>query len=62
MTQLVFLFTSGKGPSIWDMFAHDNRLAYSQTGDVACDSYHKYKEDVQNVKRLGVCCRFIINS
>nr|BAG71912.1 beta-glucosidase [Corbicula japonica] len=44
----------GKGPSIWDTFAHDNRLAYSQTGDVACDSYHKYREDVQNVKRLGV--------
>ncbi|XP_052799795.1 lactase/phlorizin hydrolase-like [Mya arenaria] len=44
----------GKGPSIWDNFAHDNRLAYGDTGDVACDSYHKYKEDVQMVKRLGV--------
>lgn len=44
----------GKGQSIWDKFAHENRLAGGQTGDVACDSYHKYKEDVQNIKRLGV--------
>lgn len=44
----------GKGPSIWDKFAHENRLALGQTGDVACDSYHKYREDVQNLKRLGV--------
>ncbi|XP_045173370.2 lactase/phlorizin hydrolase-like [Mercenaria mercenaria] len=44
----------GKGPSIWDKFSHNNRLAYGQTGDVACDSYHKYRQDVQNIKKLGV--------
>ncbi|XP_045170848.2 lactase/phlorizin hydrolase-like [Mercenaria mercenaria] len=44
----------GKGQSIWDVFAHENRLANNATGDVACDSYHKYKEDVQNIKKLGV--------
>ncbi|KAL3857463.1 hypothetical protein ACJMK2_012133 [Sinanodonta woodiana] len=44
----------GKGPSIWDTFAHNGRLANGDTGDVACDSYHKFREDVQNVKALGV--------
>ncbi|KAK3789616.1 hypothetical protein RRG08_050060 [Elysia crispata] len=44
----------GKGPSIWDTWAHDNRIAHSETGDVACDSYHKYKDDVQMLKNLGV--------
>ncbi|XP_072173496.1 lactase/phlorizin hydrolase-like [Diadema setosum] len=44
----------GKGESIWDTFSHDNRIAYGQTGDVACDSYHKYAEDVQLVKAIGL--------
>ncbi|KAK7499145.1 hypothetical protein BaRGS_00009692 [Batillaria attramentaria] len=45
----------GKGPSIWDTFAHEtNRIADGQTGDVACDSYHKIDEDVQMLKDLGV--------
>nr|8IN1_A Chain A, Beta-Glucosidase [Aplysia kurodai]8IN1_B Chain B, Beta-Glucosidase [Aplysia kurodai]BAX08664.1 beta-Glucosidase [Aplysia kurodai] len=44
----------GKGPSIWDTFAHNNRLASGQTGDVACDSYHLYMEDVRMLQHLGV--------
>ncbi|RUS76031.1 hypothetical protein EGW08_016209 [Elysia chlorotica] len=44
----------GKGPSIWDTFAHNNRLADRQTGDVACDSYHLYMHDVALLKELGV--------
>ena len=44
----------GKGPSIWDTFAHNGMLNARSTGDVACDSYHKYKTDVQMVKYLGV--------
>lgn len=43
----------GKGPSIWDTWAHSNKIANGDTGDVACDSYHKYKEDVQLIKNLG---------
>ena len=51
--------STGKGPSIWDTFAHDNRLANGDTGDVACDSYHRYKEDVQMLKQLGVWTNYI---
>nr|KAG5708127.1 hypothetical protein BaRGS_002863 [Batillaria attramentaria] len=47
-------FMWGKGPSIWDTFAHQGRLASRQTGDVACDSYHHITEDVQMLKTLGV--------
>ena len=33
----------GKGPSIWDTFSHTPGKTYhGDTGDVACDSYHRY--------------------
>lgn len=44
----------GKGPSMWDTFAHTpGKIKNNDTGDVACDSYHKYKEDVAILKELG---------
>ncbi|MFN8191722.1 MAG: GH1 family beta-glucosidase, partial [Nocardioidaceae bacterium] len=44
----------GKGPSIWDTFAHEpGRIDDGSTGDVACDHYHRYVEDVALMKRLG---------
>ena len=44
----------GKGPSIWDTFAHtEGRISDGSTGDVACDHYHRYGEDVALMKRLG---------
>ncbi|XP_022090545.1 lactase-phlorizin hydrolase-like [Acanthaster planci] len=44
----------GKGKSIWDTFAQSGRCAYGQTGNVACDSYNKYAEDVQLAKAIGL--------
>ncbi|CAG5136706.1 unnamed protein product [Candidula unifasciata] len=44
----------GKGPSIWDTFAHTNRIAHNETGDVACDSYHLFQRDVEMLQELGV--------
>jgi beta-glucosidase len=45
----------GRTPSIWDTFAHTpHKIERSETGDVACDHYHRYKEDVALMKELGV--------
>ena len=44
----------GRGPSIWDRFAHTpGKIADHSTGDVADDHFHRYKEDVQLMKALG---------
>ena len=44
----------GKGVNIWDTFTHTPGNVWgNHTGDVACDSYHKYKEDVKILKSLG---------
>jgi beta-glucosidase len=45
----------GKGESIWDRFAHTpGKIKNNDTGDVALDHYHRYTEDVQLIKALGV--------
>ena len=45
----------GKGPSIWDTFSHTpGKIKNNDTGDVANDHYHRYKEDVALMKALGV--------
>lgn len=44
----------GKGESIWDRFAHTvGKVKGAATGDVACDSYHRYKEDVELARKLN---------
>jgi len=44
----------GKGESIWDRFTHTpGHIQNDETGDVALDHYHRYKEDVQLQKALG---------
>ncbi|EZA56631.1 Myrosinase [Ooceraea biroi] len=47
---------SGKGESVWDRWTHEhpNFITDGSTGDVACDSFHKYKEDIQLLKEIGV--------
>ena len=45
----------GKGMSVWDTYVRiPGKVADNTTGDVACDSYHRYKEDVALLKQLGV--------
>ena len=45
----------GKGPSIWDTFAHaPGKIVNGDTGDVACDSYHRYRQDCALIKALGL--------
>ncbi len=49
-------WTTGKGESNWDRFLHDPPFPIhgNATGDVACDSYHKWQEDIQMLKDLNV--------
>jgi beta-glucosidase len=45
----------GRGPSVWDVFSRTpGKTHNNDTGDVADDSYHLYKEDVRLLKNLGV--------
>ena len=45
----------GKGESIWDRFAHTpGRILDGSTGDVACDQYHRYPEDIALLRELGL--------
>ena len=45
----------GRTPSIWDTFAHTPGLvANGDTGDVACDHYHRLDEDLDILAQLGV--------
>ncbi|WJX76700.1 hypothetical protein P8452_60087 [Trifolium repens] len=45
----------GRKPSIWDTFSHSgNGNMYKGNGDIACDQYHKYKEDVQLMANMGL--------
>ncbi|WP_026400881.1 glycoside hydrolase family 1 protein [Actinomadura rifamycini] len=45
----------GRGPSIWDTFAAEpGRVRNGDTGDVACDHYHRWPEDVALMAGLGV--------
>jgi beta-glucosidase/6-phospho-beta-glucosidase/beta-galactosidase len=45
----------GRAPSIWDVFAHTpGKIERGETGDVACDHYHYYKQDVALMHDLGV--------
>ncbi|XP_044013867.1 myrosinase 1-like [Aphidius gifuensis] len=45
----------GKSPSNWDVFSHNknNSIVDGENGDVATDSYHKYKEDIKILKDTG---------
>ena len=45
----------GRGPSIWDTFSHTPGLSlHGDTGDIACDHYHRWQADLDLLKSLGV--------
>jgi len=45
----------GRGPTVWDTFSHAPGNTYGgHTGDVACDSYHRFEEDLAALVALGV--------
>jgi beta-glucosidase len=45
----------GRGPSIWDTFSHTpGRIDGGDTGDVACDHYRRWRDDVELIASLGV--------
>ena len=48
-------FEDGKGLSIWDVFCHQpGRVLDGDTGDVACDHYHRYKDDIALMQQIGL--------
>jgi len=45
----------GRGPSVWDVFSQTpGRIFEGHNGNVACDHYHRWREDVALLKALGV--------
>lgn len=47
--------THGRGPSIWDEFCrrHPERIHERATPEMACDHYHRYREDVEHIAAMG---------
>src|ERR1700761_4139305 len=44
---------SGKGPSIWDTFCHQPGNVWTdQNGDIACDHYHRWRQDIELASEL----------
>lgn len=49
------VYEDGRGTSIWDTFAHTpGKVAHGHTGDIACDHYHRWAEDIELMRELGV--------
>src|SRR5487761_673001 len=53
----------GRGQSVWDTFSHTpGKVRGGDTGDIACDSYHRYREDADLLSSLGLSAyRFSIS-
>ena len=48
-------YEDGKGLSVWDRYSHEpGRIQEGDNGDVACDHYHRMKEDVALMRELGL--------
>jgi beta-glucosidase len=47
--------TDGKGESVWDRFAHTpGAIIDGSTGDIACDHYHRWRDDIRLMQDLGL--------
>ena len=45
----------GRGESIWDRFSHTpGHVVSGETGDVACDHYHRFRQDIALMRELGI--------
>ncbi|MBU6461376.1 MAG: beta-glucosidase [Bradyrhizobium sp.] len=45
----------GRGDSIWDVYCREpGRVKNADTGEIACDHYHRYNEDVALMRNLGI--------
>ena len=45
----------GKGAHIWDIFTREEgRIFENHTGEIACDHYHRFKDDVKLMKEMGI--------
>lgn len=45
----------GKGDSIWDRFAHTpGKIKNGDTGDIACDSYHRWRDDIALMRAMNL--------
>lgn len=45
----------GKGPSVWDMFCEKEGAVWQgHDGSIACDHYHRYREDVELMRQVGL--------
>lgn len=45
----------GRGPSVWDRFSHTpGKVLGGDTGDIACDHYHRFAEDIALMRGLGI--------
>src|SRR5271165_3189794 len=45
----------GRGESIWDRFAHTpGKIKDGSSGDVACDNYHRYREDIALMRAMNL--------
>lgn len=46
----------GKSPSVWDHMTHKRpgKIKTRENGDIACDFYHKYEQDIELMKKMGI--------
>ena len=39
---------------MWDTASHQHKMINGEMGDIACDSYHRFREDIKLLKKLKV--------